>query len=137
MNDRFLVGARCVFALLFVVVTWLTITPNPENTESSIAIARWIASMLFKDSSLGDKVAHFGAYALLGAAAFYAHFTFPKAFIITPLALGGYGAFLEFMQGLGGVRTPELADAVANGCGAIAGFFGAYLLARTMNRAAQ
>ncbi len=48
--------------------------------------------------------------------------------------LGVYGAFLEGVQGLGSVRSPELADALANAFGALAGFAGAVILAMIIAR---
>ena len=53
---------------------------------------------------------------------------------IVMLAL--YGVALEGLQGLGGVRDPELADALANGLGALAGYpVVALLLVATSRRA--
>ena len=117
-----------VFWVLFIVVTFLTLTPNPPETEPGFALTRWIASVLFHDVALADKVAHFMAYGSLGAAARWAQLTlFSKRWSIV-LGLAAYGVLLEGLQGLGGVRTPELADAVANGAGALAGYAGAHLL---------
>ena len=113
---------RGLFVALFILVTWLTLTPNTDDTRDSLAIARFIAELLFRNPSLSDKVAHFLAYASLGGSAAFAHFRLfdRRAPMIVALAL--YGAFLEFLQGLGGVRDAELADALANSMGALAAF---------------
>lgn len=113
---------RGVFAALFIMVTYLTLTPNPDDTKPSIAIARFIAELLFHDERFGDKVAHFMAYAALGGAAAFAGLAIAgrRAYLIGALAI--YGALLEFIQGLGGVRAPEIADALANSLGALAAF---------------
>ncbi|MCB2112624.1 MAG: VanZ family protein [Parvularculaceae bacterium] len=113
---------RGVFILLFVFVTWLTLTPNPDETKPSLAIARFIAQLIFHDQSLGDKVAHFLAYSALGGSAALSGFAIGgrRAALIAALAV--YGALLEYVQGLGGVRSPELADAVANSLGALFSF---------------
>lgn len=113
---------RGVFAALFIMVTYLTLTPNPDDTKPSIAIARFIAELLFHDERFGDKVAHFMAYAALGGAAAFAGLAIAgrRAYLIGALAI--YGALLEFIQGLGGVRAPEFADALANSLGALAAF---------------
>lgn len=117
----FIKGARIVFALLFVLVTWLTVTPNPDDTRESLAIARWISAMLLGDSAYSDKVAHFMAYASLGGAAALAQLRLAGRPVYTVVALALYGIALEGVQGAMGVRDPEIADALANACGAVAG----------------
>lgn len=123
--------ARAVFALLLGAVTWLTLTPSPDDADAGFKIMRWIANLLLGDSALGDKVAHFTAYAALGASAFLARI---GGRYMTPLALAGYGALLEVVQGMGGVRSPELADAFANMAGAVAGYAIALMLSRLLAR---
>ena len=125
--------ARAVFALLLGAVTWLTLTPSPEDADAGFKVMRWIANLLLGDSALGDKVAHFTAYAALGAAAFWARL---GASFWPPLALAGYGAALEIVQGMGGVRSPELADGVANMAGAVVGYIAALMLTRFFSKAA-
>jgi len=120
--------ARVVFALLFALVTWLTVTPNPDDTEAGFKVVRWIASVLFGDPERGDKVAHFAAYGVLGASAVFAKFSLFGKRLWIPLGLAAYGAMLEGVQGLGGVRTPEAVDAIANALGAVAGFGLAYMV---------
>jgi len=126
---------RGVFALLISFVTWQTLTPDPDNTEPSIAIARFIAELLFHDARLGDKVAHFLAYSALGGAAAFAHIQIANRRWLTIAALAAYGAFLEYLQGLGGVRVPEVVDALANSSGAVAAFPAALLIERALAKA--
>ncbi len=121
---------RGVFVLCLLLVTWLTLTPNPDDTESGMAITRWFARMLFGDEALSDKLAHFGAYGLLGVLALPARVNLLNQKWAAPALLAVYGVLLEGVQGLGGVRTPELADAVANAGGAGAGFVAAWLALR-------
>lgn len=118
----FLGFARAQFAVLFLLVTYLTVTPNPDETELGMELTRWLAALIFGDSALADKIAHFLAYAALGASAALARIRIGgRAFtVVAGLAL--YGAALEGVQGLGGARDPELADALANSLGAAAGF---------------
>ncbi|GJL91877.1 VanZ family protein [Hyphococcus sp.] len=125
---------RVIFGLLFVLVTFLTLTPNPDDTKAGFAVTRWIAELVFGNPALADKVAHFAAYGVLGASAVWAELALLSKRRITALALGLYGVLLEGLQGLGGVRTPELADAVANGLGAVAGIGGAIVLARMLRK---
>ncbi len=120
---------RVLFALLFTLVTYLTLTPNPDDTKASFAVTRWIATTLFGDAKLADKVAHFLAYGALGAMAVWANLKLLSKRLGLALALAAYGVLLEWLQGLGGVRSPELADAVANGLGALSGVTGAVILA--------
>lgn len=125
---------RVAFALLFLFVTWQTLTPDLDNTEPGIAIARFLATVLFHDERLGDKVAHFLAYAALSGAGAFAHLTIAGRRWLTIAALAFYGVILERLQGLGGVRMPELADAAANFSGALAGFPVAILIENAFAR---
>ena len=125
---NWLVVARVVFALLFAIVTYLTLTPNPDDTKSGMALTRWLAALMFGQESMGDKVAHFAAYGVLGASAIFARIRFFGATLFTILGLAVYGAALEGLQGLASVRTPELADAVANALGALCSWPPATLL---------
>lgn len=125
---------RGVFALLVIFVTWQTLTDDPDSTEPSIAIARYIAELLFHDERLGDKVAHFLAYAALGGSAAFAHLEIAGRRSVTIAALALYGALLEYLQGLGGVRVAESADAVANFSGVIAAFPTALFIERAWAR---
>lgn len=125
---------RGVFAVLIIFVTWQTLTPDPDDTEPSIAIARYIAELLFHDERLGDKVAHFFAYAALGASAAFAHLEIRGRRSIVVAALALYGALIEYLQGIGGVRVAEFADAIANLSGAAAAFPAALFIERALTR---
>jgi hypothetical protein len=119
---------RYAFFALALFVTWQTLTPDPGDTEGGLAIARWIAKAIFHSAELGDKVAHFMAYAALGGSAALAQFRMlgQRAPIAAVIAV--YGMALEGLQGLGGVRAPEIADATANALGVIAAFAGVAML---------
>ena len=134
MNGR-LVWARGLFAALFLLVTYLTLTPNPEETESGFALARWVAVAFFGSEALTDKVAHFMGYGALGASAFWAQIQLLNQRWAIPIALAIYGALLEGAQGIGGVRSPELADGFANMAGAIVGYIAALMLTRFFSKA--
>lgn len=126
---------RGVFALLVLFITWQTLTPDPDNTEPSIAIARFIAELLFHDARLGDKVAHFLAYSALGGSAAFAHLEMANRRWLTIAMLAAYGALLELLQGIGGVRLPEFQDALANSSGALAAYPAALFIERALARA--
>lgn len=131
---NFLKFWRGVFVLLLVIVTWQTLTPDPEETESGLAIARFLAELLFHDEKFGDKVAHFLAYASLGGSAAFAGLRVAGRQSLMVVLLAAYGGVLELIQGLGGVRVAEFADAISNSSGAIAGFPAALLIARAAAR---
>ncbi len=79
-------------------VVWLSLTPQPPQPPSFLA---W------------DKAQHFVAYGGLMAwfgMAFFRHWRWP-VFLI------GLGIGLEFLQGLGGIRSFDPFDMVANSIG--------------------
>jgi len=116
---NWLIVARIAFAVLFATVTYLTLTPNPDDTKSGMALTRWLAALFLGQETMGDKVAHFAAYGVLGASAIFARIRLLGATLFTIIGLAIYGALLEGLQGLASVRTPELADAAANALGAL------------------
>jgi len=94
--------------VMVAVVVWLSLTPQPPPAPAFLV---W------------DKAQHFVAYG--GLMAWYAmsfacHWRWP-AFLI------GLGVGMEILQGLGGVRTFDLLDMVANTLGVCLGL----VLART------
>lgn len=129
---------RGVFAALLLFVTFMTLTPNPDDTEGEMSIARFIAELLFGSAAFGDKVAHVAAYAALGAAAMFASIRIFGRRLFTLAALIAYGVLLEGLQGLGGVRSADALDALANASGAFAGVAAhhAALLALSLRRCA-
>lgn len=129
-----LTWARGAFFILLSAVTYLTVTPNPDDVKSGFDLADWIATLVFGGPEFGDKVAHFGAYSALGAVAAPARFTIARrGWPIIP-ALGCFGVLLEGVQGLSGVRQPDALDALANLFGASAGFVSASLAGRMLHR---
>lgn len=128
---------RAFFAAWLAFVTFQTLTPSPDDATSGIALARWLAEALFHRPELADKVAHFLAYAALGATAAFARFHMLGLRAPVIALLAAYGAALEGMQGLGGVRAPELVDAAANALGVIAAYPAAAVLDRQILRSAN
>lgn len=119
---KLIIAARALFIVILIVVTWLILTPDVRETEPGMDIARWIARTLFGDADLGDKVAHFLAFASLGAAAALGRLKIAQSGALMVAALAAYGGALEIGQMLGGVRDAELADALADAAGAGAGY---------------
>lgn len=129
-----LTAARAVFVVLLVAITYLTLTPNPDETEPGFMVTRWISNALTGDDALSDKVAHFLCYGALGATAYWAELRLFSRRRGAAAALVLYGIVLEVLQGLGGVRDPEIADAIANAFGAASGLAGAAVLASLIRR---
>lgn len=125
---------RLAFVAFACLVTWQTLTPDPEDTEGGMAIARWIAEVVFHSAEMGDKVAHFMAYGALGLSAAFGQFRMMGLRPPVIAAIAVYGMALEGLQGLGGVRAPELADAAANAFGVVAAFATAMVLERVRAR---
>lgn len=95
---------------MVAVVVWLSLTPHPPKFRS-VPLLSW------------DKAQHTLAYACLMfwyGQAFRRHWRWP-AFLLA-LGMG-----LEILQGLGGVRSFDLRDMLANGIGVGIGL----ILART------
>lgn len=113
---------RRAFVALALFVTWRTLTPETDAADGGLAIARLIAALLFHAPEMADKVAHFMAYAALGATAAMGRLRLLGLRSPVIAAIAVYGVVLEGLQGLGGVRDPELADAAANALGVITAF---------------
>ncbi|MEM9168454.1 MAG: VanZ family protein [Pseudomonadota bacterium] len=105
-----------LFFVLLAAVTYMTVTPRSAVTDDGLRIADRIAAALLGDPTLGDKLAHFSAYAALGFTAALAGPARRRLWAVVLLAL--YGALLEGVQRLGGVRTMDVWDGVANAAGA-------------------
>ena len=112
------IAARALFFLIFVIVTWLILTPDTKETEPGMDVARWLSQYIFGNPNLGDKVAHFLAFGSLGAVAALARLKIAKSGVLVIAALAVYGGLLEIGQLLGGVRDAEVMDAVADAIGA-------------------
>lgn len=83
-----------------VAAIWFSLTPEPP---SAVFVA-------------GDKPAHMLGYAALMLWFAQLHRTL-AAKVRIALALVGLGIALEVLQGIGGVRSAEALDALANACG--------------------
>ena len=70
-----------------------------------------------------DKVAHFGVYAIAAVCGRFARWPIG----VLALFLIAHGIVTEVLQGVGGVRTPEALDAVADAVGVIGGIVWVHL----------
>ncbi len=94
---------QCLGWLMVAAVIWLSLTPTPPQPPSFLS---W------------DKADHLIAYGALMywfAQAFVRHWRWP-AFLI------GLGLLLEVLQGLGGVRSLDGFDMLANTLGVFVGY---------------
>ncbi len=125
---------RFVFVVMLLVVTRMTLTTNPDDTKAGFKFVQLIAQALFNDPAMSDKVAHFISYFALGVSALFAEVRLwgRQVPVIALIAL--YGGVLELLQGAGGVRTPDLADALANASGALSAYVGGLLTQRLTQR---
>jgi len=85
----------------------------------AVTVTSLMPAPLLPDTGASDKVMHALTYAVLtlwfcGA---YRH----RGAVSTGLALFGFGALLEILQGATATRTPEPADLLANSLGILAG----------------
>ena len=88
------------------LIIYLSLTPDPPQVAE------------FEQS---DKIKHCLAYTLL-MLYFAQLYESRGAHLRQAAAFLGMGIALEILQGLGGIRTPEFLDAVANGAGVGLGF---------------
>jgi len=109
---------------MVLIIAYLSLDRSPPGQDSGFALFRWIeavleslAAVLIGDPEQSDKVAHTLAYTALAAVGV---FGFGRVLRVAFLAIG-YGLTLEFLQGLGGVRTASLYDALANSMGVAIG----------------
>lgn len=124
--------ARGAFFILLAYFTWKTLAPDPGDNEPSFFVARFIATILFGDTALTDKVLHFGGYAVLSFVALFARFRLANRPWAPIVGLTLYGLMLEGLQGLGGVRAAEWSDALANGLGVCFGYAAADIIDRRL-----
>lgn len=93
---------------MVATVVWLSLTPHPPEPPSFL---------------IWDKAQHTLAYAGL---MFWFRMAFERHWR-WPVFLLGLGLGLEVLQGLGGVRTGDWRDMVANGLGVVVGVAGTRL----------
>lgn len=124
---------KVLFWGLLVVVTYLTVAPNPPETGGGNAAIRLVAQWVFGDAAHGDKVGHFAAYGTLGLAFVAAGFRRWNV-LVGALVLALYGAALEVVQYFLDARSADIWDGVANATGAMCGVVAGTLLLMILQR---
>jgi uncharacterized protein YfiM (DUF2279 family) len=112
---------RGAFVLLLILITILSVIPNPEEVPGGMAFTRWIAQLLFGNPDYGDKVSHFLAYGALSGAGMLGFVRPFSRWLMLPIIVALYSAVMELLQAVIGVRSAEWADMAANVSGVMAG----------------
>ena len=126
---------KALFVVLFVIVTYLSVAPNPPGGASGNPLTWWLSALFFGDLAYADKIGHFLAYAALAGVFTLARFVRGRAAVIGVLALAAYGGVLELVQGRLMSRSMESLDALANALGVFAAYPAALGLLAVMRRA--
>lgn len=89
--------------MAFVVVAWASLIPSKDVPGPQVS----------------DIVMHLAGYAVLGSLTALGQARLRPVLAVTFVAC--FGIALEMIQGLGGLRTPELKDVVMDVLGAVVG----------------
>lgn len=119
---------RFMFWLFFVflgVVIIFSLIPAQDDIPGANDIFSILGKWLLGDPNLGDKIAHFVAYASVSATAIWGRVKLFGYAAATMLGLLLLGAGLEFAQGMLSGRHPDFLDFIANSVGIAIGLCGA------------
>lgn len=120
MREFFRHSSRVLAVTLAVLVFVLSVTPDTEDLEGATDIFAKVMDWLFGQPDMGDKLAHLCAYGALATAAVMGFVRTTRSFFVAFVLILVFGAALEVIQGLGGVRTTDSFDLIAN-LGGVAG----------------
>lgn len=126
MKSLTLVGIHIFFRRLFwallLLVSVLSLIPNPDDLPGGSLWAEFLAEIFFGSADHADKITHFIAYGVLaGGAGLGGMRVFSRRWLIVP-GLILWSGLLELLQGLTQNRSPDWLDMLANSAGALAGF---------------
>lgn len=121
---------RIAAVSLAVIVLILSVTDDPVSAVGGLDPGAFLAELLFGSPRHGDKVSHFLCYGALAGAAGIGFSDGGRRW--TPIAAGLllYGATIEGIQAMGGVRQADGLDLLANAGGIAAGLIGTALFQR-------
>ena len=126
-----------LFFVLLLVVTILSLIPNPESVPGGSWFAEFLAKLFLGDAHHADKINHFIAYGgLAGCAALAGFRLFGKQTLLL-VALILYSGGIELAQGLTSQRHPDWLDMIANSSGVVCGYIAALLLVSLVARYPQ
>ncbi len=126
MKSLTLVGIHIFFRRLFwallLLVSVLSLIPNPDDLPGGSLWAEFLAEIFFGSADHADKITHFIAYGVLaGGAGLGGMRVFSRRWLIVP-GLILWSGLLELLQGLTQNRSPDWLDMLANSAGALTGF---------------
>ena len=127
---------RTMFAVLIVIVTYASLTPDTENLDQGGGFVKWLASILLGSDEHSDKIGHFLAYAALGFCVLPGRLALLGQLALTFFALFVYGCLMEGLQGFSVERQMSTLDAVANTTGLIAGGVASLVFERALGQRA-
>jgi len=130
----FVVFMRLAFVAALAVVLWGSLAPVTPDAGGGVPISRILSDFLFGSPAYADKVAHFIAYAGLGALAFWSRWRVFRVRWAWPFLLAAYGGVIEVAQGFTASRVADPFDATVNLAGAALGFMLALLLSAAIAR---
>ncbi len=119
---------RSLFMFALLLVTTLSLIPNPDDVPGGMDFTRWLASLLFGDATHSDKVAHFIAYGILGGGIILGAVRLLGSFIVCAIGIITWSGVLEILQGIISSRSTDPLDMVANASGVGAGLVAGILL---------
>lgn len=112
--------AQLCTAVLIVLITLLSLLPESDLPEGP-GISRWLASLILGDPERADKVRHFLAYSGTAFVAVLGLARSAGSAVVVALTLLAYSGALEILQAMGGVRTGDWLDLLANASGCATG----------------
>lgn len=125
------INAISVATLIFIV----SLAPDTDDLDPAMSLTEWLSRIVFGTTDLGDKIAHFLAYAALGFFSVLGWGRSARALTTTLAFIIVYGLLLEILQLIGGSRTGDVLDLLADSLGGLLGMAGAILGVLLLNRA--
>ncbi len=116
------------FSVLFLlVVVTFSLIPAQDDIPGANDLFAWLAGIFLQNVMMGDKVAHFIAYASVTGATIWAQWPWLRRWYLLPLTLFVLSGVLERAQAYISVRSPDLLDMLANASGIFIGGVLAYV----------
>ena len=126
-------GLRAVAVLLLLIVTVLSLLPNPPEGGAGGVFGAWLSRLLTGSDAYGDKAAHAFAYLATAGATGAGFGQTGRRLLGAAAGLFAWSLVLEGLQAAGGARTGDAWDALAN----LVGIVGGTVLALGFRRAVR
>ena len=115
---------RLMFWLFFLflgILILFSLVPAQDDIPGANDIFSILGKIILGNPNMGDKIAHFVAYASVGATAFWGQVRLFGRVSATMVGLLILGGLLEFAQGSLSGRHPDFLDFIANSVGVASG----------------